>query len=324
MKAALLQAPLSLPPEQRDPWWTLLLFFNSLRELGTTLSLLQSDIPDYFRVLKNRMGLDFPQVRKFWNILELTGRLRNDEVPEAISKLEVVYEQGEQKPYPVDVCLASNIIEVGIDIDRLSLMAVVGQPKTTSQYIQVTGRVGRRWSERPGLVVTLYGAAKPRDRSHFEKFRSYHERLYAQVEPTSVTPFSPPVLDRALHAIMASYVLQRGDKSITISPYPYPAQLIDQLRQVILPRVRAVDGDEFQNFERVFEKRAGEWKAWQRTTWGDRSGENLPLLRRAGSYVTREQARLSWPTPTSMRDVDAECEAVITSLYAMQGDEEDA
>jgi hypothetical protein len=321
---ALLQAPLSLRPEQRDPWWTLLLFFNSLRELGTTLSLLQSDIPDYFRVLMNRMGLDFSQVRKFWNILELTGRLRNDEVPEAISKLEVMYQQDDQKPYPVDVCLASNIIEVGIDIDRLSLMAVVGQPKTTSQYIQVTGRVGRKWEERPGLVVTLYGAAKPRDRSHFEKFRSYHERLYAQVEPTSITPFSPPMLDRALHAIMVSYVLQQGDKSVIARPYPYPAQLLDRLRQIILPRVQTVDVDEFQNFERVFEKRAREWKDWQRTTWEDRSGEDLPLLRRAGSYVTREQARLSWPTPTSMRDVDAECEAVITSLYALQGVEEDA
>lgn len=319
---ALLQAPLSLPVAQRDPWWTLLLFFNSLRELGTTLSLLQSDIPDYFRVLMNRLGLDLQQVRKFWNVLELTGRLRNDEVPEAISKLEVVYQQEERKEYAVDVCLASNIIEVGIDIDRLSLMAVVGQPKTTSQYIQVTGRVGRRWSERPGLVVTIYGASKPRDRSHFEKFRSYHERLYAQVEPTSVTPFSPPVLDRALHAIMVSYVLQLGDRNTARSPYPYPDKLIDQLRQIILPRVKVVDENELQNFERVFKKRAEEWRSWQRNVWEDRSGDALPLLRFAGSYVSREQARLSWSTPSSMRDVDAQCEAVVTSLYAMQGDVE--
>jgi hypothetical protein len=320
---ALLQAPLSLVVGERDPWWTLLLFFNSLRELGTTLSLFQSDIPDYFRVIMNRMGLEFSQVRKFWNVLELTSRLRNDEVPEAISKLEVTYEQERQKEYPVDVCLASSIIEVGVDIDRLSLMAVVGQPKTTSQYIQVTGRVGRKWWERPGLVVTLYGASKPRDRSHFEKFRSYHERLYAQVEPTSVTPFSPPVLDRALHAIMVSYVLQLGDRSTARSPYPYPGKLIEQVRQIILPRVQAVDTDELLNFERVFNRRAEEWRVWQRNVWEDRSGENLPLLRYAGSYVSREQARLSWPTPTSMRDVDAQCEAVITSLYAMQGDVED-
>src|SRR5436305_3678232 len=188
----------------------------------------------------NRTRISFQGVRKFWNILELTGRLQNDEVPEAISKLEVEYERDEQSNRPVDVCLASNIIEVGIDIDRLSLMTVVGQPKTTSQYIQVTGRIGRRWFERPGLVVTLYGASKPRDRSHFEKFRSYHERLYAQVEPTSVTPFSPPALDRALHAVITAYARQAGPRELADSPFPYPEDVIARLRQLLLPRVQAV------------------------------------------------------------------------------------
>jgi molybdopterin converting factor small subunit len=319
--SSLLQAPLSLSQEERDPWWTLLLFFNSLRELGTTLSLFQSDIPDYFQVLKNRMGFDYSERRKLWNILELTGRLRSDEVPEAISKLEAVYEK---EKYPVDVCLASNIIEVGVDIDRLSLMAVVGQPKTTSQYIQVTGRVGRRWFERPGLVVTIYGASKPRDRSHFEKFRSYHERLYAQVEPTSVTPFAPPVLDRALHAIMVAYVLQIGDRENARRPYPYPQHLIEQIQKIMFSRVNTVDREEAANLERVFKKRAKEWRQWQRNVWEDSSGNNLPLLRYAGAHVDPDQENLSWPTPSSMRDVDAQCEAIITSLYANSelGDDE--
>ena len=184
--AALLQAPSSLDREEQDPWWTLAVFFNSLRELGTSLSLLQSDIPDYLKVLRNRLGLRPEDVRRLWNVLELTGRLRNDEIPKAMEELEIPT-SGSRRA--VDICLASSIVEVGIDIDRLSLMAVVGQPKTTSQYIQVTGRIGRKWWERPGLVATIYSASKPRDRSHFEKFRTYHERLYAQVEPTSVTPF---------------------------------------------------------------------------------------------------------------------------------------
>jgi len=193
---SLLQAPMILTENERDPWWTLLLFFNSLRELGTTLSLLQSDIPDYQKVLVNRLANEDKNWRRFWGIKELTGRAKNEDIPKALASLEVNFPN--KKPYPIDVCLASSILEVGVDIDRLSLMSVIGQPKTTSQYIQVTGRVGRSWWERPGLVVTIYSASKPRDRSHFEKFRTYHEKLYSQVEPTSVTPFSPPALDRAL------------------------------------------------------------------------------------------------------------------------------
>ncbi len=152
----------------------------------------------------------------------MTGRANYEEVDEdALADLSVSYPA--KKPSPVDVCLASSMLEVGVDIDRLALLAVVGQPKTTAQYIQVTGRVGRRWWESPGLVVTLYAAARPRDRSHFEKFRSYHEKLYAQVEPASVTPFSPPALERALHAVMLAYVRQFSDKQANERPWPYPA-----------------------------------------------------------------------------------------------------
>jgi hypothetical protein len=319
----LLQAPVHLPNAGRDPWWSLLIFFNSLRELGTTLSLFQSDIPDYLAVLRNRQGLKPGDLRRLYNIIELTGRLKEDEVPEAISALEISCTSTGK--YPVDACLASNIIEVGIDIDRLSLMAVIGQPKTTSQYIQVTGRVGRSWRERPGLVVTLYSSSKPRDRSHFEKFRSYHEKLYAQVEPTSVTPFSPPVLDRALHAVMAAYVRQAGTANMAEKPFPYPEDVINYFKGLILPRVSIVDPDEAANFLKVFEKRAIEWKQWESTRWsGELKGSDIPQLRVAGAYVSREAARYSWPTQLSMRNVDAQCQAVVTRLYLSGEGESDA
>jgi ATP-dependent helicase YprA (DUF1998 family) len=100
-----------------------------------------------------------------------------------MDRLSAAYDPAEGSK-TLDACLASNIIEVGVDIDRLSLMAVTGQPKTTATYIQVTGRVGRRWSERPGLILMVYSPAKSRDRSHFEQFHSYHRRLYERFEPT--------------------------------------------------------------------------------------------------------------------------------------------
>ena len=319
---ALLQAPMSLGDgAARDPWWTLLVFFNSLRELGTTKTLLQSDILDYRKVLEYRMGLERQDMRQFWNIWELTSRMRGDEVPEAIAALSIPCTSKNERP--VDVALASSIIEVGIDIDRLSLMCIVGQPKSTSQYIQVSGRVGRKWQERPGLVVVLYNPAKPRDRSHFEKFRSYHERLYAQVEPSSVTPFSPPVLDRFLHAVMVSYVRQAGGMNHEASsPHPYPKALLDYLRNVILQRVQFVDPEEQQTFLEVFERRSREWRTWQRIAWDSSSGvEDPPLLRQAGSYADPDYKHVSWPTPQSMRNVDAECRAAISYGYLNAGED---
>ncbi len=316
--AALLQAPVSFSPDERDPWWTLVAFFNSLRELGTTLSLFQSDIPDYLKAVKNRTGIDFNQVRRLRQIKELTGRLTSDQIPDAISALEAPYGG---PATPVDVCLASNIIEVGIDIDRLSLMSVVGQPKTTSQYIQVTGRIGRKWWDRPGLVVTIYGASKPRDRSHFEKFRSYHERLYAQVEPTSVTPFSPPALDRALHAVMVAYVRQTGTAEQAASPYPIPKAKLAELEAILRRRVLVVDPEEEQELLNQFSSRVDEWRRWERVVWSSFAQNNdLPLLRVAGAYCSPELSRLSWPTPQSMRTVDAECQVEITTLYVEGGD----
>jgi hypothetical protein len=310
---ALLQAPQAFDVEARDPWWSLLLFFNSLRELGTTLSLIQSDIPDHLRVIKNRLGVDWSGLRQLRRIEELTSRLQSEEVPEAIKKLEVATTSD---GVVVDICLASNIIEVGVDIDRLSIMAIVGQPKTTAQYIQVSGRVGRRSRERPGLVVTIYAATKARDRSHFEKFRSYHERLYAQVEPTSVTPFSRPVLERALHAVMAAYARQLGDVATAGSPSPFPAALLNKLRALLMDRVNSVDSTEQQNFEQVFAKREREWRAWRPRVWsGGASRADAALLRQAGSYAEPAVAQRTWPTPTSLRNVDAECQAAITALY---------
>jgi len=243
--------------------------------------------------------------------MELTSRLRQDEIPEAIAKLERSASSGRA----IDVCLASNIIEVGVDIPRLSMLTVLGQPKSTSQYIQITGRVGRNWYERPGLVVTIYSPLRPRDRSHFEKFQSYHSRLYAEVEPVSVTPFSLPVIRRAAHAAVVAYVRQMG--SISQLPSPFPENLFADAVELLVSRAAIADLESVGDVIRQLERSRNQWIGWGPDSWESRAGsEEGALLRRAGEWIPPEFEDLTWSTPMSMRDVDAECRYTVTNTYA--------
>lgn len=325
--ATLLQYPALMPvtdgdESERDPWWTLLSFFNSLRELGGAATLLVADARDYLRVIIDRHGFPYSSIRQLLNIEELTSRIRSDKIPLAIQKLEIPFKRDERGYVinTVEACLASNIIEVGVDIDRLSLMTIVGQPKTTSQYIQVSSRVGRS-SEAPGLVVVTFSQSKPRDRSHYERFRSYHQRLYAQVEPTSVTPFSPPAVDRALHGIIVAAARQLAPLPEATTPRPFPLErgtpLRKRVEKMIENRVATVDPQELENVRGMMLRRLEEWKTWDPAEYGGfgAAPQSPPLLHPAGSREPVEWKGHSWATLSSLRDVDATCEAEITTFY---------
>jgi len=312
-------------PADLDPWWTLLVFFNSLRELGGALTLFSADTREYLRVVLTRHGVDYGRIRQLFHVEELTSRIRGDHIPRLLEQLEVPLREREGKPStvpsPVDACLASNIIEVGVDIQRLSLMAIVGQPKTTSQYIQVSSRVGRD-QNKPGLAVVIYGQTKPRDRSHYERFRSYHQKLYAQVEPTSVTPFSPPAVERSLHGLIAALVRQLGrvdTEAARPDPFPLPAgsSLRDRLEEVIRERVREIAPAEEVAVMARLVNRLDQWRAWNPAHYGGfgQTAEDAPLMHPAGSAERPEWNGRSWPTMSSLRNVDASCEAEVTDRY---------
>lgn len=314
-------------PRDLDPWWTLLVFFNSLRELGGAATLFTADTREYLKVILNRHGIDYARIRQLFHVEELTSRIRGDFIPRLLERLEVPVAVREgagatvPSPAPIDACLASNIIEVGVDVPRLSLMAIVGQPKTTSQYIQVSSRVGRDL-DKPGLVVVIYGQTKPRDRSHYERFRSYHQRLYAQVEPTSVTPFSPPAVDRALHGLVVALVRQlgrRGQEADTPDPYPLNAgsDLRLKIEEVIRDRVRAIAPDEEASVMAKLKLRLDQWNAWKPAEYGDfsKTPDHPPLMHPAGRTELAQWGGRSWATMSSLRNVDASCEADLTAQY---------
>ena len=180
-----------------DPYMTVLGYFNSLRELGGARRILEEEVQNTIKAYggRKRIGEDrglFQDRKNFSEVVELTSRVSTDKVAEARRRLEAPFHKIEQR---VDCAIATNMISVGLDIQRLGLMVVLGQPKTHAEYIQATSRVGRD-DQRPGLVVTLLNIHKPRDRSHYERFRYYHETFYRSVEVSSVTPFSAGALDR--------------------------------------------------------------------------------------------------------------------------------
>ena len=180
-----------------DPYMTVLGYFNSLRELGGARRILEEEVQNTLKRYSQRIRLGeaeglFRDRSSFSDVVELTSRVGTDKVAEARRRLGCTFHDRRQR---VDSAIATNMISVGLDIQRLGLMLVYGQPKTHSEYIQATSRVGRD-DRRPGLVVTLYNIHKPRDRSHYERFRHYHETFYRSVEVSSVTPFAARALDR--------------------------------------------------------------------------------------------------------------------------------
>ena len=188
-----------------DPYMTAVCYFNALRELGGARRIVEDEVRDRTaRYGTQRHRVDPPgnpfADRPIKEPLELTSRVSTDQVAKAKQRLEARFETGAD---PVDVALATNMISVGLDITRLGLMIVQGQPKTAAEYIQATSRVGRDPS-RPGLVVAVLNLHKPRDRMHFEQFGQFHRTFYRSVEATSVTPWAARALDRALAAVVVA------------------------------------------------------------------------------------------------------------------------
>ena len=201
-------------PNPADPYMTLVGYFNALRELGGARRLIEDEVRNRLERYASRRRVGdieglFADREIAYEPVELTSRVDTSKVSEAKRKLGLLFTDKNH----ADVAIATNMISVGLDITRLGLMVVFGQPKTSAEYIQASSRVGRD-PERPGLVVTILNVHKPRDRSHYERFCAYHESFYRSVEATSVTPFSPRALDRGLAASLVA-LSRLGMESMT-------------------------------------------------------------------------------------------------------------
>jgi len=310
LAAILSQAPDSWKgsPDEIDFYTTAVWFFNSLKELGQTLTLMQSTVLSLIDAMWRDARLPKERSRSLEPMMELTGRISAAEVAGALERLGISASENKS----VTTCLASSIMEVGVDVQRLGLLTIMGQPKMTSQYIQVAGRVGRARDKGPGLVVMLYNPSRARDRSIYEQFRSFHERLYSRVEPLSVTPFAFQTLEKGLEGALLSHY--RMTTPISQSSLEPDVDSFDRSSKVLAERAAAIGVGEqvISDLNASVERFRKLWSAYKPAQWqykwgqSDLSTDDLEtaLLRRSTKEMTHIPGDQSHLIPFSMRSVD--------------------
>jgi hypothetical protein len=306
-----------------DPYMSLVGYFNSLRELGGMRRLAEDDVRTRcYRVamsLIHRPGL--AQRGLSGLVAELTSRVPSAKIPEYLDQLELQFgeefdeERGKFKTRwdeglrPIDVVLATNMLSVGVDVNRLGLMVVNGQPKGTAEYIQATSRVGRSF---PGLVASVLTWARPRDLSHYETFEHYHATFYQHVEAQSATPFSPRAIDRGLTGM--SIALVRA-KSTDLAPNGGATLMRNGEHAVVAEAVDLIsnrawtvtqDPNRRQHATEAMKWRSDDWVRSAKVPGRDfvyskwRAGDRaVSLMKEPGQGEWTE-----WTAPTSMREVE--------------------
>ena len=277
LAAVLLAAPGTVFEDQGDAedlldaWWTLVVYHGSLRGVGASHNAFVTDV----RTFLQRLDAERAQAaraagapsapgssaagaaaRRQPAVAQLTSRSSAEENARTFDRLAAP----RGAPDCLEAVLATNMLSVGVDVDRLAAMVVNGQPLTTAEYIQASSRIGR--GEVPGLVFANYYRQQARSLSHYENFRPYHESFYRFVEPTSVTPFTYQVRRRALHAALV-IALRHGVDDLTAGAAAGRFRRDDaQVRAVVEAlkrRCRRAAGDAADDTARHLDRLVDEW-----------------------------------------------------------------
>ncbi|WP_062529112.1 helicase-related protein [Demequina rhizosphaerae] len=298
--AALLQASTSIDGDvsERDAYWTLVAYHNSLRELGRTVTMASDDVGARLATVYSALP------KREFSVEELTSNVSRFEQPRMLERLAKPLTD----PEHVGLLASTNMLSVGVDVPRLALMLVNGQPKTTAEYIQATSRVGRGLV--PGLVFGLYRSTRPRDRSHYENFVPYHSSLYRYVEPTSVTPFSPAARNRALHVCLVLLVrhrlgLREDSQAGDVRNHESAVRaIVEDLHEV----VKQVDPPEAMATRRELNALVDEWVALARQSYDENRTLYYQSQGKGHVHLLKDHHASGggWETPRSMRNVDQE------------------
>lgn len=312
--------------EAADPYMTYVTYFNALRELAGMKRLVDDDIS-----IRVRRGTDKGLANRWvpMETQELTSRTSSSRIAETLRQLEVAADPSfdsssahtmkpkpsRSGPRPIDVLLATSMLQVGVDVSRLGLMIVTGQPKNTAEYIQATSRVGRD-SARPGLVLTLYNWARPRDLAHFETFCHYHETFYRRVEPLSVTPFSRRAVDRGLTGVLVGMIRNAEpaySPNLAAQKVDVHGAVTDGVGDAIAARAEYISQsqDVVQFVRESVQYRLDRWDSRRAHAEAARfayrtASDAIGLLHEAGIGRWDE-----WTVPNSLREAEAEINLVL-------------
>lgn len=304
--------------EERDGYSTLLMYYQSLRELGGALVQVLDDVPDSIGIFAKARGED---PRLISEPQELTSRVSQREIVSMLKALD----RNCSEPDSIDSVLATNMVSVGLDISRLGLMVLQGQPKSRSEYIQATSRVGR--SSYPGLVVTVLNAAKTRDQSSFESFENWHSAIYRDVEPASATPFAPRAQERAVHVALTT-MLRYSIEALQTSPLiaDVDSDEIETIKAALIARCSRIAGAgsiEVKQAEDLLDDFLEYWDRKRPARYKDDQHEDAALLQSAEELARKSAVGTFtgeiWPVPNSMRSVEPNSKIRITDRASRFG-----
>jgi hypothetical protein len=287
-----------IPLKDWDDYWTLVSYYDSIRALGSAVTTISDDVQNI--VSKSGRTL---------RTQELTSRVDSKGLTDILTLMSV----SGDSPSSYDILTCSNMFSVGVDVTRLGLMIMNNQPKTASEYIQATGRVGR---SKSGLVIVIYNWNRPRDQSHFERFYDFHNRIQAHVEAMTVTPFSKGARERALHAQYVAILRNMGEHTLSkqMDAKYYSATVRAKYRWIedlLIERARSrhsslakVVKSELDRFTDEWIDAAVSYELRYRPGYNRNGGEDTLMITNYGEMNNNNGPAIF--TPNSMRNVEEE------------------
>ncbi len=286
-----------LPNDVIDQFYTTVGYFNTIKELGTASSVITDRINSEvkylisrkFRTEAEKYSLQISDIRYYLKNDELTSRKSAKEIKDVLVRLDSRF----TLPECYDYITASNMLSVGIDIDRLGVMTMFGQPKSNAEYIQATSRVGR---SNPGVVIVLYNSMRSRDKSYYEQFEYYHKTFYKYVEATSITSYAARAIEKALHCAFVSMVrhmISNYNSNESAGYFDESDSRIIDIKQRILNRVSAVEPSMEEYADQWLDYYIGYWKQrvnslHESLVYYDYHNEDTSLLKAAENVVNEE------------------------------------